>query len=305
MYMDFGDTAFERMKIQPQIVSGGKRLGELQMIILILSIAIMLGVLAVCSKYSFKHKIESEMSSIHDKQTAEETKIISRRDLSGLPDPVVRWLESSGIINTPVPRMVLIRQTGRLRLKPEQKRWMHFRAHQVVGCISPSFSWCVETKLNPLFRIFGRDFFSDEKAALEMRLNSVFPVAKKEGCKYLHKSALQRFMMEMIWYPAFALDPRIEWEPINASKAKAILQCNSLRGEVVFEVDANGDLIKCFAERYYSSGSRPRKYCCVGAVLNTEILNDLRIPTEVEITWKLDEGNFNWFKCSVDSVTYL
>lgn len=272
---------------------------------MMLSIGIILGILALLSKYRFKYKMEAEIRSLKDNQAVGQTKLISKSDLTDLPEPVVRWLQSSGIINTPVPNLVFIRQTGVMRLKPDQSKWMPFRAQQIVGFTSPSFSWCVQTKLNRFFRILGRDFFSEEEVALEMRLNNLFPLAKKEKCKHMHKSALQRFMVEMIWYPAFALDPRIKWETIDENRAKAVMYLGALKGEVVFEIDAQGDLIKCIAERYYDGGSRPRKYCCVGRVLNIQVLSGLRIPTEVEITWKLDECNFNWFKCSVDSMTYL
>jgi hypothetical protein len=272
---------------------------------MVISIVLILGVLALFSKYRFKYRIEAEIASIKNNQAAVRKKIISESDLTGLPEPVVRWLRSNGIIDTVVPSTILIHQTGRLRLKPDQSKWMPFRAQQVVGFTSPSFSWCVQTKLNRFFRIFGRDFFSEEEAALEIRLNNLFPLARKEKCKQMHKSALQRFMMEMIWYPAFALDPRVKWETIDDKKAKALMDLGALKGEVVFEVDAQGDLIKCFAERYYNNGSKSRKYCCVGSILNTQVLSGVRIPTELEITWKLDGYNFNWFKCTVDSVTYL
>ncbi len=265
----------------------------------------MLMFILLIDKSRFDLVRSKEVSSILKRQGNKEKRIVREADLFGLPKPIARWVRNSGVIGQSVPKIALIKQSGQLRLKPDKEDWMRFHAEQVVGLSSPSFTWKVNTRLHFLIRIVGRDFFNDRSAALEMRLNNLLPVAKRRSCQYLHQSALARFMMEMVWYPAFATDSRISWQAMDDRMAKARLRIGKLCGEVIFEVDEEGNLVRCLAERYYDSGAKPRAYWCIGNVHETGYACGVKIPTKMEITWKLDDGAFNWFKVKVESVEYL
>jgi hypothetical protein len=55
--------------------------------------------------------------------------IITSEMLAGLPEPVRRYLEFSGVLGKPFVRSAIVKQTGKIRQGPE-KPWMHFRARR-------------------------------------------------------------------------------------------------------------------------------------------------------------------------------
>lgn len=76
--------------------------------------------------------------------------------LATLPAPAQRYLRHAGVVGKPVPRLVRVRQNGRLRSRPDA-RWMPFTAEQVYSVDPPAFVWRAGMPSLAMPLVAGRD----------------------------------------------------------------------------------------------------------------------------------------------------
>jgi hypothetical protein len=91
--------------------------------------------------------------------------IVTPDMLVGLPKPVRRYLEFSGVAGTPIVLTVTVRQTGRIRTGPE-KAWMGFRATESYSVDPPGFVWNAIAGYGPVPLLSVRDSYVEGKGAL-------------------------------------------------------------------------------------------------------------------------------------------
>lgn len=225
-------------------------------------------------------------------------------DIDMLPEPVQRWLKRSGAAERQKIKSVRLKQTGLMRLKPEQKNWLKAEAEQAITTDPPSFIWTVNMSMNPFVGIIGRDSFKEGKAQMLIKLAALVPVAQVEDNAKTNESALQRFLMEMAWYPTAALLPYVTWKELDESTAEAEMSYNGVRGSAVFHVGEQGDLVKVVASRFKDNGAEAQRFPCVAEIKRHMEVEGLNVPAEIEITWLLEEGPFTWYKFKVHGMEF-
>lgn len=105
------------------------------------------------------------------------TAIVSPEMLAGLPTPVQRYMNFSGVVGRPLVKSAVVKQTGRIRLGPE-KRWMQFRATESYSIDPPSFTWDARVGYGRLSFLAVRDSYIDGKGAVRVRLANLFQLLK-------------------------------------------------------------------------------------------------------------------------------
>lgn len=157
-----------------------------------------------------------------------------------LPGPARRWLGHAIAPGTPLRRRAQLTQRGRLRLSG---RWRPMRAVQALDPLA-GFVWVVEVRLLGLpVRGFDRLVAGTEGWEGEMRhrLFGRFTVAHVEGPDY-RRSAAARAAAELMWAPAAALDPHIEWRSIDDARCTAVVPVAGHEHEVTLAVADDGAL---------------------------------------------------------------
>jgi hypothetical protein len=93
----------------------------------------------------FNSKVRAEVQGFLPKVMPRGKKPIGQADLNGLPVPVLKWMEHSGVIGKKRAISVRLKQKGKMRMKHDQK-WMSFHAEQYFSVDKPGFIWQVKVK---------------------------------------------------------------------------------------------------------------------------------------------------------------
>lgn len=254
--------------------------------------------------WDFNTQIDKEVDFLLSESKQAGTKIVNEQMLSPLPSPVKRWLNHVGIIGKEEIQSVYFEQIGQMKLKPDQKAWSPAKVEQYVRIDSPSFLWKVNMKMNSFLNVAGRDKFQQGKAVMTIKIGSLLPVVNVQNNEKTNQSAMQRFLMELPWYPSAALSPYITWEEIDQNTAKATMNYQGSIGTATFFFDESGDFVKVSAMRYKDANEDSKLVECIGEAKAYREMDGIRIPAKLNVTWQLDDGPFTWYKLEVLKVRY-
>jgi uncharacterized protein DUF6544 len=121
----------------------------------------------------------------------------------------------------------------------------------------------------------------------------------------IDQGANLRWLAEAAWFPyAFVGDP-IQWEPIDARSARVTLLQEDLPVSAVVEVDEEGKLVRLRADRYRDAGGgRAVLTPWTGHYREYRDFDGVRVPSSVEVSWDLEEGEFSYARFRVTALEY-
>ena len=90
-----------------------------RVLILVSPLFILATVISI-AKFSFNKKIQAERQKILS-QSVTSDKIITEDMIKQLPDPVKKWLKTSGVIGKKITSQVFVKQKAWMKMKPETK----------------------------------------------------------------------------------------------------------------------------------------------------------------------------------------
>lgn len=229
--------------------------------------------------------------------------VITSSDIEALPPVVQKWMKNAGVEGKAMPRSVKIQQKCLMRLKPEQEEWYQAFSEQIITNREPAFIWTVDMSMSPLLKVKGRDKFIDGKGNMLIRLNNLIKIVDEEGPK-IDEGTLQRYLGEVVWYPSVALSPYITWEQLDDQSARATMSYNGVEGSGILHFSKNGEPERFTAMRFKGNepGAVRRKW--INSVRNFREFDGIKVPTEVESTWVLEEGPWTWLRMTIEDIQY-
>lgn len=252
---------------------------------------------------SMNKMVQIEFEKILSEVEISDARIIGEDDMEYLPQPVQNWLRKAGIIGKQEIRSGWLRQVAKLKMKPNQERWLNAEAEQYFTTQKPAFIWTVKLKMSPFISIRGRDKFIEGKGEMLIRMNSLINVVNERGEK-LDEATLQRYFGEIVWYPSAAMSEYIKWEEIDENIAKATINFRGIQAEGVFYFNENGDFIKFSTMRYRENKPDSERYEWIITANEYAELDGVRIPSKLEATWRLDDGDWTWIKLEIVDMKY-
>lgn len=265
------------------------------LILVVASVSVMTGL--------FNNKTDAEIRQMLGRSDTTKLSIISKEDISGLPYPVKRWLEVSGVVGKEKTHSVWLKQQAKMKMKPEQDSWTHAVAEQYFTVQNPAFVWRVQMKMPPFIQIVGRDRFVDGKGEMLIKMFSVIDVVNEKGPK-MNEGTIQRFLGEIVWFPSAAISPYITWEAIDAYTAKATMAYKGTKGSGIFYFNEKGDFVRYSALRYKGNEPDAIRYEWEIKVTEHAVMNNIKIPVKMTATWKLDEGDWIWLDLEIVDIKY-
>ncbi len=247
--------------------------------------------------------MNSEITEILKPEINTASPVIRERQLEGLPPAVAGWLKASGIIGKERINTVYLRQQGQMKMKPGQKRWYKADAEQYFSVNHPAFVWHVKMNIPPFIPIIGRDRFADGKGEMQIKAFGVLKVVNEKGEK-MDESTMQRFLAEIVWFPSAALSPYITWEGLDPLSARAVMNYKGTTATGTFYFNRQGDFVRFSAMRYKDNKPDSRRYEWIITVKEYSVINDIKIPVKLEVSWLLDSGLWTWLKLEVREVRY-
>ncbi|MFD2552517.1 DUF6920 family protein [Bizionia sediminis] len=269
----------------------------------ILNLIILVSALIAYASFSFNNTIAAERSILLKNTQTNGAQVITEKTISELPVSVQKWLKNNGTVGKRPVSNVHLKQALQLKLNPEQENWNTGKAEQYVTTHPPAFHWTINTKINSIFSIVGRDKFEAGNGEMTIKLLSLIPVADAKNSHKVNQASLQRFLAEIVWFPSASLSKYITWQPINSYSAKATLEYNGTKGSGEFHFDENGNFKKFVAMRFKDSNAiEPTKWMVNATQI--EERNGIKIPVACEASWEQENGVWTWLKLKITEINY-
>lgn len=253
--------------------------------------------------YRFDQMIHKESQNILGTIDLNTTVLQTKDDVGHLPTVVQKWLTASGALHKEKTVSVRLRQKGEMKTSPSG-RWMPFTARQYFNCKDPAFIWV--TKVNPLPLVYlkGRDKLTNAQGEMLIELLGFFPVVNEGRNEKINAASMQRYLAELCWFPAAAVNKHLTWEAIDETSAKAILTLNNKSVSGIFSFTTEGDFHSFETKRFYGSDKDAKLETWYIEAFDHQVFDGQKIPSTLEVTWKLAEGDFNWLKLEITALEY-
>lgn len=272
-----------------------------RLLVIVLSAALLAGSLtARIRRRAFHDQIDREVTQLLNSAQSPAPEIVADADLAQLPDPVQRWLRTTGVAGTAVPATIRLTQEGEFRLGPD-KPWMPMRATEYYTTNPPGFLWRASMGMFPLIDVTGRDRYLQGTGDIEMRIASIVPVAKKSGGN-LSSGALLRYLNETMWFPAALVLANVTWEPIDDTSARATLTDAGQSVSAVFVFDGRNRLVNMTDDRWNDSEQAMLPWST--PISDWNVFEGLDLATAGSGVWKTGPDAYDYIRLRVTSIDY-
>ncbi len=269
----------------------------------VFNVIVLLAAIIGYSSFNFNNKIKGERISLFENSAFKKQEIVTEEALLYLPPIVQKWLSNSGIIGKKFISNVHLVQELKLKMNLEQTIWNNGTAEQYFTIQPPAFNWNINTEMNSILSVAGRDKFEDGKGEMIIKLLSLIPVANAKNHEKVNQATLQRYLAEIVWFPSASLSQYIKWEAIDDYSARATMEYKGTKGSGEFHFDKEGNFEKFVAMRYQDSNAiKPTKWTVIST--RTEERNGIKIPIECEASWELENGKWTWLKLRITDIQY-
>ncbi len=254
--------------------------------------------------WSFNRDVRSEVTEMLSENSVDKKEILTEEKISHLPPVIQKWLKNSGAVGREKIHSVYLKQRGKIRMKPEQESWYNAQAEQWFTVDNPAFIWEVKVDMMPLVFFTGRDKFSEGKGSMLIKILSLINIVNSSNNEKINQGTLQRYLGEIVWFPTAAVSPHIKWEQVDSVTVRATMTYKGTTGSALFYFNENGDFVKFSAMRYMGTEKDPQLKEWTITLNEYKIYDGIKIPTKGEATWKLDDGDFTWYKLEIYDVKY-
>jgi hypothetical protein len=264
---------------------------------------VVVAAVALIGRYTFERRTDQEIRELLDDVDDTQASVLTEADLEGLPDPVQRWLQYSGVIGRERPISVRLKQEGEIRLGPDQA-WMPFTAEQYYTTTPPAFIWRIQTRMMSVIPISGQDMYRDGRGRMEIRLLSLLPVVNETG-EHMDQGTLLRYLNETMWFPAGAVSPYINWEEVNDNTATATMRYGDVEATATFFFDDEGRMTNMTAQRYQDAGGGEFKLLPWWTPISDYgTFDGVRVPIAGEGVWEEQWGEFSYVRIRIIDLEY-
>ena len=230
-----------------------------------------------------------------------EKELLTEQDLAPLPEPVQRYIRTTGAVGKPKVNNFRVDFIGKIRSK-EQGVWMPFSSRQYDYLTTPTRLFFLDAQMKQL-PVAGYHRYVNGRATMDIRLLSIFPVQYAEGVEMNEAETVTFFNDMAIMAPATLIDPRIKWLESDSLKARAALTVNgiTIRATLFFRPD--GQLINFESFDRYNTEAKQRMRWTTPVKAYGE-LNGLRLGVVAETRYSYPDGDFSYGEFRMTKVEY-
>ncbi|GAA5417543.1 hypothetical protein Pryu01_02617 [Paraliobacillus ryukyuensis] len=271
----------------------------------IANVIVLAGALIGYVGWSFNLQTKNDFQILQSKlNRVDKSEVVTEEMIEDLPLLVQRWLKNVGVVGKEKINEVSLKQKGLMKLKPSQVKWTTAEAVQYTTVEKPGFLWNVNMRFLPFLHVIGRDSYIEGKSAMIMKLLSLITVANVSDNWKANESTLQRYLLEIPWYPSAVLSSFITWESVDQFSAMATMTYQGVKGSAIFYFMENGDLEKISALRFKDIDKNAERVECIGEIKEQAVVDGITIPTKLHVSWMLKEGKYTWYKIDVFDVKF-
>ncbi|NND08491.1 MAG: hypothetical protein HKN87_19090 [Saprospiraceae bacterium] len=225
---------------------------------------------------------------------------ITDEDLSGLPIPVRKYLEYTGVVGKPKVRNVKIVFEGQMRKKG--KDWFNFTSEQYNFTSDPTRLFFMKAKISGI-PTTGYHRYRNDGASMLIKLASLFPVAKIDGPEMFPTETVTFFNDLCLFAPGALIDARIKWHAIDHESAKATFTTDNATISATLFFNDKGQLVNFISDDRYSVSEMKTFPFSTPIEDYIEILG-YRLPSYGEAIWHFPDADFTYGKFHLQSIDF-
>src|SRR4030067_3087429 len=269
---------------------------------IILAFPLILVVVFGFAYLSFNGRINREISGLLSGEKPGAVTVVTQEMLKGLPEPVQRYLASSGVLGKPIPRTIRLKQVGKIR-QDEKSAWMKLEAVEYYSTTPPGFIWKAFLPTRRFPMTLGWDAYLNGRGSMLIKMLSLIPMVNATGI-YIDQGAMMRYLNEMTWFPAAFLGENIIWKAIDDTSAEVTLthQGKSVLATMYF--DGEGKPTNFVAKRYRMGGKRNDLETWSTPFTGYGEFEGLKLPVRGQGVWNLKQGDLVYVDLEVTELEY-
>lgn len=265
------------------------------MIPIILLILMLLALALLIGKIALRLQFVKEVRQLFAGAIPTVNKIFTQQQLVNLPPPVKRYFNHVLKNGQPYIHAARIKHKG--QFKPGiNKDWVTIKGEQYATTVKPGFIWKGTTTM-----FTARDMFIGDKGRLIVSLFSLFNIVDASGDKY-NQGELLRWLGESVFYPTNLLPhDNLQWIAIDEQSAKLTFNYNGLNLYFIVRFNDAGEITQLETKRYMDDTNLET---WVINAANYTPFNNVLVPTDAEVLWRLPTGDVSYAKFIITTVEY-
>ncbi len=265
------------------------------MIITLSFVGLLLAILLI-GKINLSLKFRAQVKELFVQSKSISDQRFHKNQLDGLPEPVQRYFNHILKDGQPYISYARIRHEGQFKASLE-KGWMNIKGEQYATTEKPGFIWKGTTAM-----FVARDMYMADQGRLIVSLLSVYNIVDAKGKEEYDIGEILRWLGESVLYPTnFLPSERLQWFPIDSKTAKLTFNYKEL--SLFFKITFNeiGEITEMETKRYMGEGNLET---WIIKATNYRELNNVLIPTDFDVLWRLEKGDFSYAKFNITEVEY-
>ena len=237
-----------------------------------------------------------------EKEATRNERLVTAEMLEGLPEPVRRYLEYTGVVGQPWIDTAYLKQRGRFRLG-EDRPWMPVRAEEYYTTDPPGLIWNARFKVGGLPLLRARDRYEGGQGHMFGKLAGLFTVFDARG-EELDQATMIRYLNEIMWFPTAFLGEHITWQEVDDHSAEVTFHDGgkSVSGQMIF--DDVGRLINFTTMRYREMEGAFSLDPWSTPMTEYDVRAGLNLPVRGQAVWNLASGDLVYAELEITEVVY-
>ena len=257
------------------------------------------GILVGYAKWSFEERFREEAEALLE-YAGKDQRILTEKELEGLPKQVVQYVRRSGAIGKPVVENFRLEFEGEMRQKG--KPWFSFTSEQYNFIQNPSRLFFMKGRIKGL-SVWGYHTYRPPRAKMVIRALSLVPQVKIDSPE-MYPTETVTFLNDLcLFAPGALADDRIQYAELDASRVQATFSLKDLKVTAVLHFDAQGDLIN-FSSEDRTDVSKMERLPFTTPVKDYREFDGMRLPSYGEAVWHYPEGEFVYGKFRLKAISY-
>lgn len=266
----------------------------------ILSVLLVLLIFTSCT--DMKSVFIKDKSELIERNKAHKIEVFTEELIKDLPEPLKKYLRICGYVNTPVPINANVYWAESwLKMSPE-KEWRKLHTTQFNSVKPIGRSAYMKILGMP---VAARDLYRDGYGEMNVKLLNLIKVAF-DNSKEVAQSALITTFCEFMLIPGYLLLDNVKWEQIDDYSIRGTVVDNGIEVSGIFYFNEEG-LFTHFEtfDRYFTTGKNSYKKVKFSVVVESyKTQYKLKIGEKVKVMWHLPEGNYEYYKGTIDRIEF-
>ena len=140
-----------------------------------------------------------------------------------------------------------------------------------------------------------------ESGQLKVKILGLIPIVKEEGA-HVDQAELLRWLGESFWFPTNLLpSDNLSWDAVDGNTARLNYQYRDIGISYLVSFNDKGEMTRLETARYRQAGEI---MTWVGKVSDYKYFDGFLVPTHIEASWIMEEGEHQYVDFYVETIEY-